>query len=341
MESARSVLVAGGAGYVGSVLVGRLLEAGQRVTVLDALLYDNGASLAGVADHAGFTFVRADIRDREAVEGALDGVDDVVLLAALVGDPVCSSLPELAREVNVDGAGNVLDAAVTAGVERLVFASTCSNYGLRDSDEPATEADQLNPLSLYAETKVEMEHRILERAPEIGAATVLRVATAFGISPRMRFDLTVSEFTRELTLGRELEVYDAETWRPYCHVSDIASAIQATLAAPADTVGGEVFNAGGADGNFTKRGIVEAALSRLGERGAVKWAEGGVDPRNYRVSFDKIIAALGFVPEVSVPAAIASLSAAIDAGLFTDVERRPSFFANNQGMPGVVEGRAA
>jgi nucleoside-diphosphate-sugar epimerase len=323
------VLVAGGAGYIGSVLVPRLLESGYGVRVLDALIYANGDSLSGVLERDGFNFVRGDIRSPSTVERALEGVTDVVLLAALVGDPVCKSNPELARAVNVDGALNLLTAARSAGVERFVFASTCSNYGLREGDDLATEEDELHPLSLYAETKVEMERNLLS-GPVEPAATVLRVATAFGISPRMRFDLTVSEFTRELALGHELEVYDADTWRPYCHVADISRAIATVLEAPVDTVAGQVFNAGGEEGNFTKRMIVEAGLAALDGEGSVIWTEGGDDARNYRVSFAKIQSALGFTPEHSVPGSIARLVEAIRAGLFSDADSRALFHGNRE-----------
>jgi nucleoside-diphosphate-sugar epimerase len=328
-EDGRQVLVVGGAGYVGSVLVPRLLSAGYRVRVLDTLLYGNGGSLAGVLERDGFSFVRGDIRSDDDVAAALEGVTDVVLLAALVGDPVCKRNPELAREINVGGARRVLEGAQRAGAGRFVFASTCSNYGLREGDNPATEEDELHPLSLYAETKVEVEGLVLERAGDGPTTpTVLRVSTAYGISPRMRFDLTVSEFTRALALGQELEVYDADTWRPYCHVADISSAIQTVLEAPAETVGGQVFNVGGEEGNYTKRMIVEAAVEALDGDARVKWTEGGVDARNYRVAFDKIQGALGWKPSHTVPGSIASLISAVRAGMFWDVDARELFYGN-------------
>jgi nucleoside-diphosphate-sugar epimerase len=218
----RVTLVVGGAGYVGSVLTRALLASGQRVRVLDSLLYGNGASLAAVAEQERFEFMHGDVRSSDDLGEALRDVTDVVHLAALVGDPVCKRHPELARTTNLDGTRALLAACGAAGVERFVFASTCSNYGLRADDTPASEDDELQPLSLYAETKVEMEREILGRVDELGfSPTLLRVSTAYGISPRMRFDLTVSEFTRELALGHRLEVYDAETWRPYAHVEDI------------------------------------------------------------------------------------------------------------------------
>ena len=334
----RRVLVVGGAGYIGSTLSRILLEKGYRVRVLDALIYANGGSLAGIADRQGFQFQRGDMRSLDEVEESMDGITDVVLLAALVGDPVCKRNPDAARQINIDGAQNVLRAADVSGVGRFVFASTCSNYGLRETNAPAVEEDDLRPLSLYAENKVEMEQHILERVSDLRLAPViLRVATAFGMSQRMRFDLTVSEFTRELALGKELEVYDADTWRPYCHVQDISRAILAGLEAPVDDVRGQVFNAGGDAGNYTKRMIVEAALDSLGGEGKVQWVEGGVDARNYRVSFSKIRDRLGFTPEHTVPEAIGNLVHAIKRGLFDDVETRLGYYSNHTLIAGLRE----
>jgi nucleoside-diphosphate-sugar epimerase len=342
MGKQRRILVIGGAGYIGSVLTRELLAAGHRVSVLDSLLYGNGGSLSAVAEHTGFSFVRGDVRSPEDIRSALDGTTDVVLLAALVGDPVCKRNPKLARETNLGGTRNVLEACHESAVERLVFASTCSNYGLRKNDEPAGEGAELNPISLYADTKVEMEREILERADESSfTPTVLRIATAFGVSPRMRFDLTVSEFTRELALGRELEVYDADTWRPYCHVADISRAIMAVLGGPTEAVAGEIFNVGGDDGNHTKRSIVGQALAALGGEGRVIWSEGGADPRNYHVSFAKIRERLEFVPERTVAGSIGRLIEMVRAGIFADVESRPLYYGNLQlGAPTAAgEGR--
>lgn len=322
----RHILVVGGAGYIGSVLTRELLTVGHRVRVLDSLLYGNGASIAGIAEHPRFSFARGDVRSPDDVRSALEGIGEVVMLAALVGDPVCKRNPELAEETNLGGTRNVLDESAERGVERLVFASTCSNYGLR-TDEPASEEDELCPLSLYAESKVEMEREVLSRAGAAPfAATVLRVATAFGISPRMRFDLTISEFTRELALGRELEVYDADTWRPYCHIADTSAAVSMVLEAPEDAVAGEVFNVGGM--NHTKRMVADTALAALGGEGEVSFTEGGVDARNYRVSFSKISEQLGFTPKHSVSGSVERLVEAIRSGMFPAVEANPLYYLN-------------
>jgi nucleoside-diphosphate-sugar epimerase len=326
----RHVLVVGGAGYVGNVLVRRLLADGHRVRVLDRLLFDQGGALAGLFEQPGFEFVRGDLVEPADVERSLDGVTDVVLLAALVGDPICRKYPDLARRVNDDGAKRLFDALAGRGIDRFVFTSTCSNYGLRETAEPATEESELAPLSLYAETKVEFERFVLEREPEWDLCpTLLRIATAYGLSQRMRFDLTISEFTRTLSIGQELVVYDADTWRPYCHVRDISAAIANVLSSPEDVVRGEVFNVGHDEGNFTKRMVVDAVQEHLGGTGSVRFTEGGQDPRNYRVSFDKARERLGFEPQHTVPQTVGTLIEAIRAGAFNDVEARPTFYTNN------------
>jgi nucleoside-diphosphate-sugar epimerase len=318
MALGRHVLVVGGAGYVGNVLVRRLLAAGHRVRVLDRLLFDHGTALAGLLDDDNFSFQRGDLREDAALEPALDGITDVVLLAALVGDPICRKYPDLARSVNDDGSKALFDRILGSGVDRFVFTSTCSNYGLRESDAPATEDSDLAPLSLYAETKVQFEQFVLSREAEWDLCpTLLRIATAYGLSQRMRFDLTISEFTRTLTLGEELVVYDADTWRPYCHVADISKAIMTVIEAPEDSVRGEVFNVGHSDENYTKQHLVEHITQRLG-RGDVTYVHRDEDPRDYRVSFERIKAALGYEPLLRVPDGIDEIVEGLEAERFGD-----------------------
>jgi nucleoside-diphosphate-sugar epimerase len=224
----------------------------------------------------------------------LHDVDAVVHLAAIVGDPACARQPDLAREINLDATKLLVDDAARAGVERFIFASTCSNYGKRDNGSLATEEDDLKPVSLYAETKVAAELDILGRngaGPRI--ATCLRFATVYGTSPRMRFDLTVNEFTREVALGRELVVFGEQFWRPYVHVRDVADAVAITLDAPAEAVAGQVFNVGGTQENYRKLDIVNLLKDRF-ERPVVRFVHKDEDPRDYRVSFEKVKSAIGF-----------------------------------------------
>lgn len=337
----RTVLVVGGAGYVGNVLVRRLLEAGHGVRVLDRLIFDHGAAIAPLLEHPRFSFVMGDLRDAAAVERALAGVTDVALLAGLVGDPITKTYPELSNSINLDGCTAVIDALDGRGIDRLVFTSTCSNYGLRTSDEPATEESELAPVSLYAEHKVEIERRILAAGDVDYTPTVLRISTAYGLSPRMRFDLTISEFTRTLAAGEELIVYDADTWRPYCHVADISKAVMTVLDAPAADVAGEVFNVGHSEENYTKRMVVDVVQEAIGGSGRVTFEEGGRDPRNYRVNFDKIRDRLGYEPDFRVPVSVAAVAEAVRAGAFVDFPDRLGFYTNHTISPRAFDAHPA
>lgn len=323
--SGRTVLVVGGAGYVGSVLVTELLRAGAHVRVLDQLIYDNGFALAHLLDHPRLRLQRGDLRnERELAEAAL-GATDLVLLASLVGDPICKAYPELALEINDHGAKGIIDRLDDLGIRRFVFTSTCSNYGIHESSRLATEESELNPQSLYAQTKIAVEGYVLERANELASATtVLRIATAYGLSPRMRFDLTVSQFAWELATGRPLQVYDADTWRPYCHLRDIAKAIMTVLTSSESDVRGEVFNVGDTAQQFTKRMIVDEVRRHLGES-LVEYGDKGSDPRNYRVSFDKIQRKLAFHCDETVQDYLPRLTSAVQAGVFPDVSANPRF----------------
>jgi nucleoside-diphosphate-sugar epimerase len=314
----RSTLVVGGAGYVGSVLTERLLDAGASVRVLDQLIYDNGFALQQLLDREGVSFIRGDFCDRDTFLRAAEGVTDVILLASLVGDPICKKYPDLAVRVNEDGSKQLIDSLDEAGVERFVFASTCSNYGIHDSGTFASEDSALNPQSLYARNKIAVEQHLLDAATRSAfAGTVLRLATAYGLSPRMRFDLTVSQFAYELASGKRLLVYDADTWRPYCHVRDIAKSIMLVLGQPRELVHGQVFNVGDDEQQFTKRMIVDEVGKHL-ERIEVEYQSGDTDPRNYRVSFAKVAGKLGFTCDYTVQRYVPIVAHAVRSGLFPD-----------------------
>jgi nucleoside-diphosphate-sugar epimerase len=196
------------------------------------------------------------------------------------------------------------------------------------NDIPAHEDSELNPKSLYAETKVEFEKYILSELKKIDyCPSILRLSTAFGISNRMRFDLTISEFTKDLALGKELLVYDESTWRPYCHVVDISEAIIKVLEAQKDKVFGQVFNVGGGSGNYTKKMIVDLIQKHI-DNTSVDYKEGGFDPRNYRVDFDKIKKTLDFEPSFTVEGSIKRLINSINKNLFSDIELRKNFYGN-------------
>jgi nucleoside-diphosphate-sugar epimerase len=311
------ILVTGGTGYVGAPVVEELLERGDEVRVLDLLLHGQ-RELAGRLEELGAEVRQGDIRDERARREALEGVDAVVHLAAIVGDPACARDPELAQAVNVDATRALAGDARDAGVAHLIFASTCSNYGrMADPTVAIDETAALAPVSLYAEQKVAIEKMLLSGATAPLAATCLRFATVYGVAPRMRFDLTVNEFTRDLWADRELEVFGEQFWRPYVHVRDAARAIALVLAAGPERTGGEVFNVGHSDENYRKLDLVEIITGELG-RGEVRFVERVEDPRDYKVAFEKVRDALGFEPLMRVPDGVREVVQALEDDSFGD-----------------------
>jgi nucleoside-diphosphate-sugar epimerase len=312
-----TVLVTGGSGYVGAALCAELIESGRTVRALDALVHGQ-EDVANGLGRAGVDVLRGDIRDPEMLERAVHGAHAVVHLAAIVGDPACARDPALAHDVNVEGSRAVIEAAVREGVRVLVFASTCSNYGrMSDPGTPVTESAALAPVSLYAEQKVAVERQLLDGLGVATAAVCLRFATVYGVAPRMRFDLTVNEFTRDLWGDRHLEVFGEQFWRPYIHVRDAGRAVRLILDAHVDEVRDDVFNVGSTKQNFRKIDLVDLVRSQV-QRGTVEFVERSEDPRDYKVSFEKIRDRLGYMPTMTVADGIAEIASALDAGMFPD-----------------------
>ncbi len=314
----KNILLIGGAGYVGTVLTSHFLKKGYSVTVLDDFVYNNQFAISPYLGDPNYHFIYGDMNDNSKLQIVSNNTTDVIILAGLVGDPITKKYPEKSELINDKGVKNCMDYFIGKGINKLVFISTCSNYGLIKENELADEKFPLNPLSLYAKAKVSNEQYLLSKKSEIDyTGVVLRFATAFGLSPRMRFDLSVSEFVRDLYFGEELLVYDEHTWRPYCHVRDFAQLLDTVINADNVKVNFEVFNAGGDVNNFTKKMIVEEILKHVPE-GKVKYGEKGTDPRNYKVSFAKVKETLGFKPEFTVQDGIKELVNALNLGLYKD-----------------------
>jgi nucleoside-diphosphate-sugar epimerase len=311
------VTVTGGAGYIGAPLCEELLRSGRRVRALDVLLHGQDDIAQGLQEQ-GVELVVGDIRDHDVRQRALDGADAVVHLAAIVGDPACARDPELSNDVNLEGTRGLIADADAAGVSRFVFASTCSNYGrMADPTTAITEDGELAPVSLYAEQKVGMERLLLEGDTGDIMPTCLRFSTIYGVAPRMRFDLTVNEFTRDLWAGKELEVFGEQFWRPYVHVRDAGRAVCTALDAVPELVTRQVFNVGRSGENYRKADLVQEIDRQVG-RGKVTLVKKDEDPRDYKVSFDKIRRVLGFETAMTVPDGIAEVIAGLDAGVFGD-----------------------
>jgi nucleoside-diphosphate-sugar epimerase len=311
-----TVALTGGSGYVGVLAARELRAAGHEVRALDLLLHDQD-EVARSLERDGVELIRGDVRDPEARRRVLDGASAVVHLAAIVGDPACAADPERSREINVDASRALVRDASAAGVRRFVFASTCSNYGrMADPTVPIDETGELAPVSLYAEHKVEVERDLLQGGHGL-EATCLRLATVYGAAPRMRFDLTVNEFTRDLWSDRPLEVFGEQFWRPYVHVREAGRAIRTVVDAPSDLVAGEVYNVGHSDENYRKLDLVDLITAELG-RGEVSYVHRDEDPRNYKVSFEKVRTRLGFEPRMRVPDGIREIVEGLEAGRFGD-----------------------
>ena len=216
----------------------------------------------------------------------------------------------------MSGILNIIEICKEKNIEKLIFTSTCSNYGITENNIKAKEDHNLNPLSLYASAKVQIEKYLMSiNKDSYLKPTILRFATAFGLSQRMRFDLTVNEFTKELILGNELIVYDPLTWRPYCHTQDFAYLIENVISADVNKVGFEIFNVGDNENNFTKQMIVDEIL-KIYPKGRVKYLEKGFDRRNYIVDFSKVNSVLGFKPKYTIKKGIEEIIIEIKKNTF-------------------------
>ena len=312
------VLVTGGAGYIGSVLVRQLLNKGYSVRALDNLNF-GGDALIDVMLNPNFEFMKGDVRNAEDVNLALEGVEAIAHLAAIVGDPACKKYSDDANTTNWDGSVALFDAAEAAGVKRFVFASTCSNYGkMSDPDSFVTETSELNPVSLYAELKVKFEKYLLEDNKDSNmCSTALRFSTVYGFSPRIRFDLTVNEFTRNATVNGEQPIWGAQFWRPYCHVDDLARAVVLIIESAEEKVRANVFNVGSTEENYNKGMIIEE-VCKVVPNVKVDYVEMNEDPRDYRVNFDKIKNELGYTITKTVPDGVKEIYTLLKTGIVTD-----------------------
>ncbi len=319
----KKILVTGGAGYVGSCLIRELLNEGYEVLCIDNLMF-GGESLLNVWYNNNFTFIKCDISDTEKLDNIFSKNDfyAVIHLAAIVGDPACKQYSELALKTNWISSKWLVDRSKISGVSKFIFSSTCSNYGKMENPENyVNENSILSPISIYAELKVKFEQYLLNEIVKTHefSPTSLRFSTVYGLSPRMRFDLTVNEFTKILSLGKELSIFGEQFWRPYCHVKDFANAFITVLKSPNEKVAYNVFNVGDNKENYTKQMIVNE-ITKLLPNSRIRYVAKNEDPRDYRVNFDKIKNELGFKISMTVPDGIAEIKRAVEEKLILNPE---------------------
>jgi nucleoside-diphosphate-sugar epimerase len=317
----KTILVVGGAGYIGSIVCRKLLTRGYRVRVLDSLVYGDTA-IAELKHHPRFTFMEGDCRNIKDVVSAMIGADTVVHLAAIVGDPACEMDHRTASEVNYAATRMMIEIAKGEHVKRFIFASSCSVYGI--TEELVDENSELNPVSLYAQTKVDSEKALLAAASAQFHPTILRFSTIFGLSPRPRFDLVVNVLTAKAMQEGIVTIFNGEQWRPFLHVSDAAESIVRVLESPVSMVSGQVYNVGDDRLNYTLSGVAEKIVDVF--PGTQVEHRGNPDRRSYRVCFDKIRSELGFRCSKTVPDGILELKAAFEQGLISDY--REPYYSN-------------
>jgi nucleoside-diphosphate-sugar epimerase len=321
------VLITGGAGYIGSALIGELLRLGCQVTVIDDLLY-GGESLLAYLPHPNFHFTKANVWEARVVrdvvlETTREGwpkPDAVTHLAAIAGFPACQAVGrQVAWRYNVEATQHVFEQAVQLGCTRFVYPSTYTAYGLSHDDKPVTEESPLNPQSLYAETKAASERYLLSQSDTPCAPVIFRLAHLYGISPRTRFDLILNQFVLEAYFRRELLIYQRGYYRSFVHIRDAVRGIVLALQAPEEKIRGQIFNLGSEEGNHTKDDIVAAVLKRLPET-TVQYKDMtfGGDLRDIRVTFDKIHRVLGFETYLTIDDGVREVLNALRSGLIRD-----------------------
>jgi len=318
MSEPKYVVLTGGAGYIGSLLTAQLLRAGHKVAVIDNLLF-GGESLLTFLSHPDFHFAKADITEHRSLRDSLPRSwprpDAVIHLAGIVGFPACQAVgKQAAWKYNVDGTKNVYQQAESLQVERFIYSSTYSNYGLSADGQPVTEESSLNPQSLYAETKIAAEEFLLPKG-----ALIFRLATLYGISPRTRFDLIVNQFVLDAYTRRALLIYQRGYSRSFVHVLDVVRGMMLALDAPQEKVAGQVYNLGTDDGNYTKDQIVALVIKRLPETFVqYKDLTFGGDIHDISVSFEKIQRELGFAATLTVDDGVREVLNALQLGLIRE-----------------------
>lgn len=318
----QTVVITGAAGYIGSLVVRRLLSCGYAVRIIDRLLYGDNA-IRDVLTHPRLNLIVADFRDPVVVAQAIVGAHAVIHLGAIVGDPACAFNEQLTISTNFEASRLLASMCKKAGIERFVLASTCSVYGA--SNDVLDETSALNPISLYAQTKIAAEHAIHSMCDDHFAPVLLRFATAYGHSHRPRFDLVVNLLTAKAVVDGKITIYGGDQWRPFVHVDDIARAIVAALEAPVETVRGQIFNVGSNEQNHRLAEIGDI-IQALVPNAEIVTSDLAGDKRNYYVTFDKIRNMLGFMPTYDLTSSVLTMKRAIERG---DIGEYSDFRYNN------------
>ena len=312
----KRILLAGGAGYLGSILARKLIERNYKVRVLDTLTFGD-ESIRELLDHQNFELVKGDIRNIETIYKALKDIDSVVHLAAIVGDPACKQEPENTIEINYLATKVLAEACKYNQINRFIFASTASVYGIQEGlvHEEVTP----NPVSLYARSKLKSEEGILSLVDENFSPTIFRMGTLYGLSPRMRFDLVVNVLTMKAVTEKKIKIFGGQQWRPLVHVTDAAEAYINCLEAPIEQVKGQIFNIGSNEQNYQIYQLGEMVKKEIPEI-TIEVTPENSDLRNYHQDNSKFNNLLGFKARYTVPDAIVEIRTAIEEGRISNTK---------------------
>lgn len=309
------LLITGGAGYIGAIIVRKLLNAGYSIRVLDNLMYGVD-TISLLLNNPKLEFINGDVRDTKILKRAIEDMDSIIHLAAIVGDLACAQRENIARETNYIATLRMAElvSKYSKKAIRFIYASTCSVYGI--GSDVVDEQSQLTPVSLYARTKINAE-KILNFTNQYFVPCILRLSTVYGLSPRMRFDLLINEFTLSAFYEKEITIYAGERWRPFIHIDDVARAFQMCLEAPISKIKAQIFNVGSDSENYDL-----PKIGRYFERQIlgiqVNFTEQKKDIRSYKVSFRKIKKDLGFQTEKNVEDGIREIYFSVQNGNFRD-----------------------
>lgn len=323
----KNILIIGGEGYVGSVVISELLNENYNIFSIDNLIYNQNNKIRSYFNNKLYNFINIDIRNNYFNEIDFSKFSAIIIFAGLVGDPITKLYPKESIQINEKAIMRTIDHSCSFNNDNIIFISTCSNYGLIKDDSYANEEHELNPLSLYSKSKVKIEEYIKLKNSAINS-TILRFATAFGLSERMRFDLTLNEFTKDIFLKKELEVYDPDTWRPYCHVKDFAKLISIVLSSPKDLIKNQIFNAGSNQNNYTKRSIIKCISRNINSDNLIKYLPKGKDARNYKVDFSKVKNMLGFTADYSLDYGVKEIINAFKNNKFLNINKNFQNYGN-------------
>ena len=316
-----NLLVTGGAGYVGSVLVPRLLSEGYRVKVLDLYLYDP-KPLESVAGNPNLEEIHGDLRDRKLLEKIIPGCDAVIHLACISNDPGFELNPQLAKTINYDAFLDLVDVSLDSGVRRFVYASSSSVYGVKE-EKNVTEELILEPLTDYSKYKALCEEALLKKRKPGFETIILRPATVCGYAPRLRLDLSVNILTNHAINKRVIKVFGGDQLRPNIHIDDVADLYIESLRWPAEKVDGQIFNAGYE--NHTIRELAEMVREGVGSDVRIETTPSN-DNRSYHISSEKIRRLVGYAPKKTIRDAISDLVAAFKAGKIPDSMNDPRYY---------------